>query len=115
MAALDSDEDEWAVEALRAAKAWGIPPTTILAGRPQRWKDEDMLLAIALQRYEASRVAPSGYPWRQASEPDAFEVEDTRTDYASQALADWREDNKDLDAGVEPILRYHPTIRPDER
>lgn len=115
MAALDSDEDGWVVEALRAAKAWGIPPTTILAGRPKQWNDEDMLLAIALQRYESQRVAPSGYPWRMAGVDDAWEVEDTRTDYALKALHDWRDENKDIGPGVEPVLRYHPTIRPDER
>ena len=62
---------------MRTARSWGVPHSTLRAGRkPGRWTERDRLLAVALQVYEDSLHA-CGHPADWAFNEDSegyFEV-----------------------------------------
>ena len=89
---------------------------TVLAGRPEVWRVEDSLLAAAFARYKASRVGPSGYPWRKVSEAtDNWNV-DVRVDHAQAALDKWEKENRDrVEPGSVPTVFWHEIITPAMR
>jgi hypothetical protein len=89
------------VLALRAARAWGVPPTTYL----RDWSTRDRGLAEGLLLHEAG-IGPHGIPLRIATDPDMdgwFDVEE-RVDYAQAALDQWRAEQKDPIPGTYPVL-----------
>lgn len=90
------------VLALRAARAWGVPPMTYL----REWSTRDRGLAEGFLLYEQS-VGPHGFPMRLATDDDMdgwFEVEE-RTDYAQAEIDRWRESLKGRHpAGVFPVV-----------
>lgn len=104
---------------LEVAKTWQKPPLTVLAGRPDTWRDDDTLLALAYQRYRASRVGPSGWPLRlagDAGEQDSWTVDEDTIDYAQTALNTWSKDRSHDDSlAIVPRIAYHKTIMPWER
>lgn len=115
---LDTDEHSWVVDALKAAKAWGQPPLHVLVGRPAVWREEDSLLAMALEGYLATRVDHHGFPTRLSENPvheDDWEIEAETVNFPDRLLAEWQKENKDLPAGVTPRIKYVPTIRPEHR
>ena len=65
------------VLALRAARAWGVPPTEYL----KAWSTRDRALAEGLWLYEAG-MGPHGIPMLRATDPDAdgwYEVDARQT------------------------------------
>lgn len=107
------------VEVLQAARKWGVPPLTMLVGRPNRWRHEDSVFARALEIYESTRVNEYGFPKRRAEdrlESRNFRVEARTVDYAVKAMDDWQakqeKAKKQLPAGVRPRLVYDPKRRP---
>lgn len=113
--ALDSDKYEWMVEVLQAAKAWGVPPLTMLVGRPNRWRSEDTTFARALEIYEQTRVNQYGYPIRRAEDRALsrhFQVDDRTVDYSVKAMDEWEKRRADSDrklpSGVRPRVVFKP-------
>ena len=106
------------VEVLQAARAWQIPPLTMLAGRPNYWRHEDTQFARALEIYESTRVNEYGFPKRRAEnrlESRNFRVEARTVDYAVKTMDEWQarqeQGKKKLPAGVRPRLVYDPGRR----
>jgi hypothetical protein len=90
------------VLALRAARAWQVPPMTYL----REWSSRDRGLAEGLLLYEQG-TGPHGFPMRYATDDDNdgwFEVVE-RTDYAQAAIDQWREGLKGRHVpGVFPVV-----------
>ena len=112
---LDTAENTGVVEALRVAKAWGVPPLTVMAGRPNKWRPEDTLLARALIEYEATCVNELGFPKRVSEDrtnAKKFKVEDRKVDYALRAWDEYQaaqqKTKRKLPPGVRPTVVYKP-------
>lgn len=96
------------LQALRVAKAWGVPPLSVIAGRPNVWRPEDTLLAAALIEYEATRVNELGFD-KRVSEDRAnakrFQVEDRKVDYALKAWDQWQQRQQQTKRTLPPGVR----------
>lgn len=112
---LDNNEHASVVAALQVAKEWGVPPLTVLAGRPNHWRLDDTLLARALSDYEATRVNEHGFPKRLSEDrrnAKRFTVDDRTVDYAVKAMDEWQarqeKSKRQLPPGVRPRIRFNP-------
>lgn len=105
---LDSEDGEWLLPYLRVARAYGKPPLTVIAGRPEVWRhEEDTALAVALDIYEQTRLDHLGLPKRKTEEGDDegyWEVEE-KFNAAQQAQDIYKAENKDPEAGVVFFLK----------
>lgn len=57
--------------AVKAAKAWGVPPTTILRGADAGWTHTDRVLAVAATLAEEMRCPGCGQPKHESWNPDS--------------------------------------------
>lgn len=107
MDCLDLPANAWLVQALKSAKSWQRRPCEFLGVDYGRWTDRDMLLSLALDMWEATRVGAFGYP-KRLTEGDFegyFEVEETQ-DNAQLAFDLWRKQHADSAPGVVPRVVF---------
>lgn len=112
---LDTEKGAQVVELLRVARRWKRPPLTVLAARPDCWRPDDTRLAVALERFENTRVDALGFPTRLSEDEDHeddWDVDAETVNYAQKALDQWRKDNPEPQPGITPRVVFFPTPTP---